>query len=634
MSTEPIGAALGRDDAAAAARAPHFTTEPSNALAGIAAAIERVEALLTACGPGPQSADTVERIADIAFVLHERDVEASLCDALDAAVRELHNANAVKLANVQHVHQAAELLRELSQRVAEVLHVSPPGADEVGAAAAEPLESASATGELQTSEETSDGDDLNGEIPREGLFAAALLEDDEFARAVAELAASLPALVEPVEAVVVALRRPTDLAVVEPALAPEPEGAAAESVGAERPHEIADLAVDQPEPAPAPEKQAAEAPHDIPGIAADEREQEEPVAEALVEIVDLPAAMEPKPAAEPEAPVPETQHEACEFAADEPVFASEPEAAVAETPLESFDYTVHQPAPAPAQLPSEMGDVLLATKQNPAEANPTEASSSAESADEEPPTEQAFAVAEALAGKPKDDAISIATLLSETALSKTLAAEALDESAGSPDISLAPDHTAVLPPDAGTESATAGTPSPPMAAEVPANEIALAPAESPIAAPEAATHDEPVTLSPPAETADPTSDQIMTRPNGGEPAQIADEPNSHDPEDAGAEATAEADEQPAALHAHIRESSQSLLPELALVDPQDDPGDLFEPVADASPPIALADIESPPSGNETSTPSATIQTFSAAAASDPLAAMRALSAEELLALFT
>ena len=94
MSTDPIGAVFERDDASLAACAPQIAAEPTNELTGIAAAIERVEALLTTGGPAPEGADAIERIADIAFVLHERDVEASLCDALDAAVRELGNANA------------------------------------------------------------------------------------------------------------------------------------------------------------------------------------------------------------------------------------------------------------------------------------------------------------------------------------------------------------------------------------------------------------------------------------------------------------------------------------------------------------------------------------------------------------
>ena len=258
MSTDPIGAVFERNDASLAACAPQIAAQPTNELTGIAAAIERVEALLTTGGPAPEGADAIERIADIAFVLHERDVEASLCDALDAAVRELGNANAARHANVLHVRQAAELLRELSQRVADMialLQVSPPpAANDTAATEAAPQEGEPATAELPT------GDDaLDGEIPREGLFGAELLEDDEFARAVAELAASLPALAQPIEAVVVMLREPADLAVDEPAPAPEPHHAAPDSlVALTEPieavvvtlHERADLAAAEPTAAP------------------------------------------------------------------------------------------------------------------------------------------------------------------------------------------------------------------------------------------------------------------------------------------------------------------------------------------------------------------------------------------------
>jgi hypothetical protein len=226
MSTDPIGAVFERDDTSLddtslAACAAQIAAQPSSELAAIAAAMERVEALLTTGGPPPEGADAIERIADIAFVLHERDVEASLCDALDAAVRELGSASAARHADVLHVRQAAELLRELSQRVADMialLQVSPPpAANDTAATETAPQEHEPATPEPLTGE-----DALDGEIPREGLFGTELLEDDEFARAVAELAASLPMLAEPVEAVVVMLREPTDLAAEEPVPTLEP----------------------------------------------------------------------------------------------------------------------------------------------------------------------------------------------------------------------------------------------------------------------------------------------------------------------------------------------------------------------------------------------------------------------------
>ena len=91
-----------------------FASPHSRDLIAIAAAIDRVEALIGAgTAPGPDGSAAAERVADIAFVLHERDVEASLCDALDAAVREICDACALNEAAAQRTHEAAELLHEL-----------------------------------------------------------------------------------------------------------------------------------------------------------------------------------------------------------------------------------------------------------------------------------------------------------------------------------------------------------------------------------------------------------------------------------------------------------------------------------------------------------------------------------------
>src|SRR5579863_4461490 len=273
MSTDPVGAALTRDDSAVTADAPQTASEQSSELSSIATAIKRVEALLADGGPELEGSEAIERIADIAFVLHERDVEASLCDALDAAVRELANANALKQANVHHVRQAAEMLRELSQRVTDMialLQISPPATNDIAANKSLPEQDEPAPREQLASE-----DPFEGEMPREGLFPAELLEDDEFARAVAELAASLPALVEPVEAVVVTLRESVDLAAEGPPSAMEPDEAievalcepsdfaAEERVSAPEPDEAVVVARDEPavsvadEPPFAPEPDSA-----------------------------------------------------------------------------------------------------------------------------------------------------------------------------------------------------------------------------------------------------------------------------------------------------------------------------------------------------------------------------------------
>jgi hypothetical protein len=176
MSSDPSAAAFARLDAAAD-ESPPAAAAPPRDLVELAAALARVEALLAAgAADVPDGAAAVERIADIAFVLHEREVERSLCDALDAAVREIGAADAVKLANAQRAREAAELIRELSRALGEM----------VATVRAKPQPQAAATV-------------AEDEPPAPaGLFEAPMAEDDAFALTVAALAKGLP---EPAAAV-------------------------------------------------------------------------------------------------------------------------------------------------------------------------------------------------------------------------------------------------------------------------------------------------------------------------------------------------------------------------------------------------------------------------------------------------
>jgi hypothetical protein len=91
-------------------------------LSELAAAIERVAALLAADAlSAPDGSAALERIADIAFVLHERDIEASLYDGLAAAVHELAKAEQLKQANAARAQQALASLRELARRVNDMI---------------------------------------------------------------------------------------------------------------------------------------------------------------------------------------------------------------------------------------------------------------------------------------------------------------------------------------------------------------------------------------------------------------------------------------------------------------------------------------------------------------------------------
>lgn len=125
MPLTATSAAVERDDTAVNEAPPHTAAVLRRNLVDLAALLARVEALVAADAvPVPVGSDAIERITDIAFVLHERDVEASLCDALDAAVREIGAATALKPERAQRARQAVEMLRELSRRINDLIAYS------------------------------------------------------------------------------------------------------------------------------------------------------------------------------------------------------------------------------------------------------------------------------------------------------------------------------------------------------------------------------------------------------------------------------------------------------------------------------------------------------------------------------
>ncbi len=147
----------------------------------IAAAIDRIEAAIASgTTPAPDVSAAIECLQDIAFMLHERPVEATLCDALDAAIREIAEAGARSESAAAGVRHAAELLDALASRVSGMMA----RARSVGRPAGENVAVESA--------------------PGAGLFELATNDGETFAQAVAALAASLPTLAdapnEPAEA--------------------------------------------------------------------------------------------------------------------------------------------------------------------------------------------------------------------------------------------------------------------------------------------------------------------------------------------------------------------------------------------------------------------------------------------------
>ena len=180
-NTTAIVSAIARIEATLRGEGPP-RADATGDLMEIAAAIDRVQAALAAgTKHAPDISAAIERLLDIAFMLHERPVEATLCDGLDAAVREISDANMRSGSAAEDIRKVAELVRALASRVREMIALS--GAmHAANRAAGENVKSTSGA----------------------GFFELATNDGKFFAQAVAELAASLPAFTdapsEPAEA--------------------------------------------------------------------------------------------------------------------------------------------------------------------------------------------------------------------------------------------------------------------------------------------------------------------------------------------------------------------------------------------------------------------------------------------------
>jgi hypothetical protein len=179
--TTAIVSAIARIEATLRGDGPPHA-DAAGDLMEIAAAVDRIEAAIaSSTTPAPDVSAVIERLLDIAFMLHERPVEATLCDGLDAAIREISQANMRSESTAAGVREAAELVGALAGRVREMMALS----------------SASRGGPQSVGANV---DATSGA----GFFELATNDGETFAQAVAELAASLPTLAdapsEPVEA--------------------------------------------------------------------------------------------------------------------------------------------------------------------------------------------------------------------------------------------------------------------------------------------------------------------------------------------------------------------------------------------------------------------------------------------------
>ncbi len=201
--TVAIVSAIARIEATLRGEGPP-RADAAGDLMEIAAAIDRIQAAVSAgATPLPDVSAAIERLLDIAFMLHERPVEATLCDGLDAAIREISEANMRSESTAAGTREAAELVRALAGRVREMMALS-----------------SANRGASQPAGEKVDA------TSGAGFFELATENGETFAQAVAELAASLPTLTD-------APSEPIDAAQAQAqAQAPEPEPESGEGVPA------------------------------------------------------------------------------------------------------------------------------------------------------------------------------------------------------------------------------------------------------------------------------------------------------------------------------------------------------------------------------------------------------------------
>jgi hypothetical protein len=168
-------------------------------LTEIAAAIGRIEAEIGAgATPAPDIFAPIERIADVAFVLHERSVEATLCDELDAALREISNARARSEPAAERVRKAAEMLHALGSRVAEMIALASakPSADASAADNTAAGRSGTPLSMESDGAAACEGVIEDGVALRGALFDLDAEQTEYLAQAVAALVASLPTLAD------------------------------------------------------------------------------------------------------------------------------------------------------------------------------------------------------------------------------------------------------------------------------------------------------------------------------------------------------------------------------------------------------------------------------------------------------
>ena len=145
------------EEAPSGGQIPSFAAAAlARGLADLSAIVTQAEALLRAQGTLKGDVHfAVERIHDVALALRMRDVNAALCDTLDASVREVGDAVVRHEAAATGALSAAALLRDILNRIEDLTRVAsgmtapgaeplaePPGNAEVAVAIVPPMRAA------------------------------------------------------------------------------------------------------------------------------------------------------------------------------------------------------------------------------------------------------------------------------------------------------------------------------------------------------------------------------------------------------------------------------------------------------------------------------------------------------------
>jgi hypothetical protein len=203
-------------------------------LSDLAAAIKQIESVLRANeAPSVDVHFAVENIHDIAMALRQREVEAALCDTLDAAIREVGDAIVRGDAAAARAQSVAASLRELARRMDDMIALA--ASNDAGRYAEEIGDSEAATERF--------ADTADPPVAHHALIADAAVAGPHETKAASDVPRPRDARLPDKEAAIDVGGYPGDLFAPVPSSAPSSVAAAdrfATVVVSPRPHETAE----------------------------------------------------------------------------------------------------------------------------------------------------------------------------------------------------------------------------------------------------------------------------------------------------------------------------------------------------------------------------------------------------------